>query len=417
MQLPYGYQADIKRIKAAGFSHIKVELEAHLNRENSFDDEDYCKSYITDQLDPELVEAMTYYDFYNDGSVDSEFTFTLPIEQAHRAIDVVQAFSALADSNGYGIDTNRAGVHLTLMTSGMYPTTKRLSAARLANFTTQVTKLLPALYAASSHNGLTRSFEFRQPKIGAVKSMSTSEYPMICTHGGTCLEYRLFDTCYDKPEALLEQIQIIAGTIVYFDARRKLKLKSKSFTMETVTRERQSKREFKHTIKDRKNYEALKETVKYIKPKGTSLKAFLAARGLDMTVKQVQSFERAIDLRLGLNYQAYLNNYMNTVYEYLARWLKDHNPAISTAQQIQTVYPAFETWYQSNVNRSGTKPKTFDDWLHNQGRPGIYENVLKEFDLTEPERPVARRVQLVELSMHRSTLFANEAIIGLPRDY
>jgi hypothetical protein len=384
IKLPYGYQTDIKRIKAAGFTHFKVELEADLSRDDDFDDEDYCRRFILSTLREETRRVLNFSRFYNDGSVDSEFTFTLPIEHAWRTVEIIEAFNDLADANGHGMTTDRAGMHLSLLTSGTYPTSRTLNATKLANFTTQVTKLLPALYAASSHDGLTRSMGYRRPQISPEKD---SVYPAICTHDGTCLEYRLFDTCYDQPEAVLEKIQVISATLVYFDTRKKVSVEAKQFTLDRVCGDRENKQPFAKTIRDTDNLAALRETIKFVKPRGTSVKSFLAARGLNLNAKEMVRFSRAIDLRLSLAYQGYADSHTSRVHIELSKWLKACHPEIGGVEEIQAVLPAFNRWFQQNVNSTGTKPETFTQWVAHQSRPRLYENVLKEFDLTEPIAP------------------------------
>lgn len=384
MKLPYGYQTDIKRIKAAGFTHFKVELEADLSRDDDFYDEGYCKRYIISTLCEETQSVLNFSRFYNDGSVDSEFTFTLPIEHAWRTVEIIEAFNKLASANGNGMRTDRAGMHLSLLTSGTYPTSRTLNATKLANFTTQVTKLLPALYAASSHDGLTRPMGYRRPEISPEKD---SVYPAICTHDGTCLEYRLFDTCYDQPEAILEKIQVIAATMVYFDTHKKVSLESKQFTLNRVCGDRESKQPFSKTLRDADNMAALRETIKFIKPRGTSVKSFLAARGLDFSAKEIARFSRAIDLRLSVSYRAHVDSYMSRVHQELNNWLGVYHPEISEAAEIKAVMPEFERWFQQAINRIGTKPQTYTEWVARQDRPRLYDNVLKQFDLTEPTPP------------------------------
>jgi hypothetical protein len=128
------YRDSIAAIKAAGFSHFKVELEATFNRGNFWETwahPDYCQRYIMRHLSAETKAAIGFKHFYNDGTVDSELTFTLPIDEAHRAIEVMQVFMSIGQKTGH-TNTDRAGMHLTVMTSSVYPTRKRLSAPEAA---------------------------------------------------------------------------------------------------------------------------------------------------------------------------------------------------------------------------------------------------------------------------------------------
>lgn len=380
IKIPAGYYADIKRIEAAGFTHIKIELEAELNRSGDYEDDDYCENEIRSFLSRETVEALNYTLFYSDGSVDSELTFTLPIHEAWRSVEIMGAFAHLANDNGYGIRTERAGLHITLMTESGYPTNHALNAAKLANFTTQVTKLLPALYAAASHDGMTRGFQYRTPQISPTKR---SVYPAICTHNGTCLEYRLFDTCYDRPEALLEKIQIIAATVEYFSTK-KVSLTARNFVLDRVTADNAAKEPFRRTIKDKANLRALKETVALIKPRGVSLRAFLASRNLNLTEKEVVHFQKALDLHLSLKYQTYVDSYLAQVHDHLREWLQTNRPEISKMADVKAVMPIFNDWFRGAVRTQGIEPTPFKEWARSQSPIALYKHVLKTFELTEP---------------------------------
>lgn len=370
MKFPHGYKSDIKAIKDAGFTHLKIELEAQLNRSDDFYDEENCESYIREHTTRETLDTLTYMQFYDDGSVDSELTFTLPIEEAWRGIEIMNAFKSLSDANGGGLQTHRAGLHLTLLTSGEYPSETKLDSRKLANFAKQVTRLLPGLYAAATHNGVTRQLEYRRPSISPEKD---GVYPAICTHGGTCLEYRIFDTCYDKPEALLEKIQIIAATLQFFHPTRAAVLKSTSFDLEDVAN-RYSNRLFSETIKDLKNLEALNETIAIVKPKGVSLATFKRARQLDkLTVSKVMSYTKARDLRRSIQYQAYLMDRRQQMNAKLAQWLEEYHSDATSQRAIADLMPTFTAWYYARYD----KTLSFDSWIKGQSTPSPYRSPVK----------------------------------------
>jgi hypothetical protein len=422
--LPKGYKADMARLKKAGFTHIKIELEADMNRpddgpdreycsecdggwrncdngcddgrlhdgpepecylytgpdgetitgwyfdrpgdgwsrqqnpeweawnetttacecagdsvpcdncdgsgylesdSDGFADEDYCHDWILGELTPETRAALTYSKFYNDGSVDSELTFTMPIDQAHLAVEVMEAFRALGDEIGNGFETTNAGMHLSLLTSGTYPTRRPLNEAGITNFKLQVAKLLPALYAAATHNGTTRSLDYRRPQIAA-----RDKYSAIFTHDDTCLEYRLFDTCYDQPEALLEKYRIMAATIKYYaNPNAKVTLKASEFYL-NLSADRYSSGTFADSIADLDDYRALTETVRLVRPHGVSMKEFLAKRGLDTIDLKGLTAKRRRDLalareRLRERYPSYRLQQMGRYYYNLGEWLRDHS--------------------------------------------------------------------------------------------
>ena len=163
----------IRQIKDAGFSHIKVELEADLGRDGDrycsncdegsvscdtcdsegyvdaerpngstvevecdecdgegytschecdgegyvggYYDEDWCDEFIRENVSQEARDHLTYGEFYEDGSVDSEFTFTIPIEHAAELPQWIEAFTKIGEETGNGVDTSGAGMHISVL--------------------------------------------------------------------------------------------------------------------------------------------------------------------------------------------------------------------------------------------------------------------------------------------------------------
>lgn len=344
VKLPKSYLKAIEKIKSKGFSHIKVELEADLRRNESQDERcdsclegfnscegcnasgyttetnniynfetrqredeeveieciacggegstecdecagrgwvdsstwgnDRCCEYILDQLPAPIRRRFNHIHFYNDGSVDSELTFTLPIAHAEDVVKVIRAFNDLADEIGGGTDIHRAGMHITVMTGGRFPTGRRLNAEFIKNFKSEVTKLLPALFFSATHTPYTRGLEFREPKIS-----SDSKYSAIYTRGDTCIEYRLFDLCYDKPEVFYEKMEVIAGTLTYY-SNEKADVKYKRFVFSDDT----DMREMFNTLPE---YDALLKTIKQVKPGSKSFKRMREERGIKITKKSL----------------------------------------------------------------------------------------------------------------------------------
>lgn len=262
----------IEQIKKAGFSHIKVELEADLGRDGErycnncvdgsvecyecggdgfvmasrpngsetevecdecygdgqlhcddcdgsgycggYYDEDYCDDYIQQAVPSEVRSRLTYGEFYEDGSVDSEFTFTVPIEHARDIVEWINAFKSLGSEIGNGIETGGAGMHISVIpdyAKGNYPVREQMPEENIVNFREQMTTLLPALYFLASPNSTSRELGYRQPRVD-----DDEKYSAIYTHGDTCIEYRLFETTYDNPEDIFTQIEVIAKTLQFY---------------------------------------------------------------------------------------------------------------------------------------------------------------------------------------------------------
>ena len=149
---------------------------------------------------------------YHDGSVDTECTFTLRVDYLDKLPQIVKAFRQTCLHFGSCV-TENAGLHITLLEGYNYPRTKKLNQAKLTHFKAQVSKLLLGLIYLGSDGDYTRGFGFRDMRISA-----KDKYSAIFTHNDTCLEYRLFDTCYDEPERILKYLALIVKTLKYYTA-------------------------------------------------------------------------------------------------------------------------------------------------------------------------------------------------------
>ncbi len=342
-KLPKAYLEAIETMKSKGFGFIKVELEAQLNRgyadsdcgecdegylrcdscgsegyymvTDSYGDEtetecdycsgagevtcgycngrgtiregtdiDWCADFMRSHMGDKALNALIYDGFYDDGSVDSEYTFTMSADNAHLALDVIRAFNELnREINGSNYpDVDNAGMHITAMPSGSYPCHGGLLNSRyMDNFKREVTKLLPALYFVASHNKLTRSLYYRQPNVS-----EHDKYSAIYTHNDTCLEFRIFDTCYDQPTALLDKIQVIAASLKYYSFE-KAPVKYRKFVFPADARYSHS--QLSQWYQHLDNYDALNRSLKQFKPKNKTLKSLKAERGLNVTRQELVS--------------------------------------------------------------------------------------------------------------------------------
>jgi len=196
---------------------------------DDFGSVDYCEDFIMEQLSDEAKSALIYKRFYNDGSVDSEFTFTISVDKVKVLPEIIDSFNKLAAAVGNGMDVDGAGMHVAVLpheSNGRYPVPSSfdMPADKLQNFTTEVTKLLPALFIAATSGNFTRGLNYRHPKI------ERDKYSAIHIVGGRCFEYRLFETCYQRPEAIFEYLQTIARTLEYYkDPTKKVEVQGKEF--------------------------------------------------------------------------------------------------------------------------------------------------------------------------------------------
>lgn len=354
---------NIEFIKRAGFSHIKVELEGDLGRlesegcwdcdsegyescydcsgegyadsgqrtlvsdesvlvecdscsgeglvtcsscdgtsrnENSYySDEDNCRTFMQEYVGDEVANRLTYGRFYEDGSVDSEFTFTLPIEHVQDVILWKKAFVALANEIGGQLDVDGAGLHIALLpdtSDGYYPCDRgSLDHDKLMNFKAQVEKLMPALFFLASPNSRSRSMNYRMPQV------SDEKYSAISYHNESCLEYRVFETCYNKPERFFDYIDTIAKTLKFY-ANPSLTVESigKQFNFEMYGHDL---RRFYSTPEQLR---ILNKTIKELKPETKSYRELKRERGMsNVTIKELKKQRSEHLLRLRNEYETY----------------------------------------------------------------------------------------------------------------
>lgn len=327
----------VHRIKDAGFGYIKLELEAQLNRgqtvpcttcdrsgrvdctacrgegildnnrdcsscsgdgrilcaqcrgqgssSNEYGNTNACGRFINNYVSTEARQRLIYGRFYNDGSVDSEYTYTMAIENVEYMLEYMNAFKALAKAINNRFDTSGAGMHISLLledTDGDYPSHIELDDDGIDNFTNQVTKLLPALFFLASANYQSRSLGFRMPQIS-----DEEKYSAIYTHENTCLEYRVFETCYDKPETLYDFVEVIANTVKYYaDPSLEAKSLGKEFTF------RGKGRHIARFYNTPDQLRVLNAQIKELKPKDKTIKALKAERSVNYTIKALLRTEK-----------------------------------------------------------------------------------------------------------------------------
>lgn len=251
--------------------------------EYSSDDGEYgsvsvCQDFIEKNISEEAKKAIIYGKFYNDGSVDSEYTFTIKLEDIKVLPEIINSFNLLAEQVGNGMDVDGAGMHVAVLpheSNGVYPVTRNFSLdpVKLQNFQTEVTKLLPALFLAATSGNFTRALGYRNPKIEGDK------YSAIHIVSGRCLEYRLFETCYQRPEAIFEYLETIARTLEYYkDPSKKVATMGKEY----VFYDREGIKGFTSTPDQ---VRIIKKQLKMVLGKNTTLKKFQEARQIDLSVQ------------------------------------------------------------------------------------------------------------------------------------
>jgi hypothetical protein len=171
------------------------------------------------------VLPLVFGKFYYDHSVDSEFTCTLSLENSEDiflAPKLMQAFLSLGEEINNGVNTDNAGLHISLVfgEGGAYPTNPTsTNTERFKNFRKSMQLLVPALYFLGTTNENTRGLNYRKPRISCEELYMGDKYSAIW-FSGNALEFRVFDTCYDNPELLLDYVCVMSRTMRFWSDKR-----------------------------------------------------------------------------------------------------------------------------------------------------------------------------------------------------
>lgn len=163
-----------------------------------------------------VKHPLVFGNFYNDGSVDSEFTYTIALDDKENIMllpKVTEAWNKLVAAIGNGCDVKGAGMHMALIREPncKYPDRNHYNgdSEHYHNFEKSMRLLIPALFFLGSVNNVSRALRFREPRVSGEK------YSAISFHNGV-LEYRVFETCYDNPAAILDNVVVMANTMKYW---------------------------------------------------------------------------------------------------------------------------------------------------------------------------------------------------------
>lgn len=450
-RVPKSFTKALDQIKSKGFSHIKVELEAKLGRSGEsiscatcsqqgwiachechnsgykiVDNEPveclacggdgqsecrrcngrgythggwsdhWCRDFILQHIKAETARNIVFGEFYWDGSVDSEYTFTMPIEYAGMVPDVIASFNKLGTKIGNGIDIDNAGLHIAVLPSGKYPCDGGLlNKSFMKNFRTEVSKLLPALYFLGTHTSETRGLSYRKPFVS-----DSEKYSAIYTHDDTAIEYRVFDPCFDKPEAFFDKVEVIAQTLKYY-SQDTVKPRFEKFNMYNLS-------EISELYGSSENYDALLKTVSHLKP-NKSFSKLKNERGLminktilaDIFRKYKKSAKADIQ-RTYLEQARRWDNHVTSAMQwilinYFRRPIRDRDltirAAIEASQHTESEYFGSESllrdFVRANLNLFNIAPppsppsrETFREYMPNQGYP---DYILKPGDPLDEE--------------------------------
>lgn len=313
-----------------------------------------CKEYILSKVSAEAKKALVYGRCYYDGSVDTEFTFTVKLENVRCTVEYIRAFKDLANYIGGGLGTNGAGMHIAILNSknATYPEGNALDSRRAENFKYTMNHLMPALFFLASPDHRSRRLNYRVPGV----SLENKYYAISGL--SRVFEYRVFETCYERPEAILDNFCVIANTLKYYHYR-KISLpffgKIGAFGFKDLG---QGVGRFFDT---EVNYQALMAGVKVLKPSYKTIRELRQERNFKLTLLKIRTKEKIKD-------QVYKGEFVHekekakkSYQENAERWAVEYerlkiNPNMygySSAKQFLRDYPNKSSF----INRNYCKPK------------------------------------------------------------
>jgi hypothetical protein len=274
---------------------------------------------LVNQPFPWLHYAM----FYNDGSVDSETTLTVPISgmSLEQAVEnfkklplLPEAFKALAEEIGNGMEVSGAGMHTALLFSEdySYPTRGYALGHELANFRNSMNQLLPALYFLGTSNETSRGLTYRRPTIGIDTHRAAIDYR------GGALEFRVFDTCYDKPEAVIDNVVVIANCMRYWSNTYR------DPNIHKITRELRfgtdNGRDLERFYQSATHIDVLNAGLERIKPAYYTITELKQQRGFKLNKRKFNGIEKEQASKARAAYQEYVNRHQWVVMARSSEW-------------------------------------------------------------------------------------------------
>jgi hypothetical protein len=206
---------------------IKVELESTTHREWS---DTRCINFLIQALEKyglsdgsNWKSPITYGRVYYDGSVDTEFTFTLLLNKPENIFllpKIIEAYNALC-AHFKMQEVTGAGMHTALLNdpNGGYRRYSRVPAEQVKcfnNFNKSMQLLLPSLYFLATPDERSRSLSPRIPTLAQTTADHGSEKYYAVSYQGGALEFRIFDTCYQQPLAILDNVVVIANCMQFW---------------------------------------------------------------------------------------------------------------------------------------------------------------------------------------------------------
>ena len=177
----------------------------------------------TQNYDTDIFPWLSFAKLYYDGSVDTEVTFTVRLDNEENIFlipEVLEVYKEMAETIGRGLDVRGAGMHTALIFDEdcRYPNTSSFpyTETQKDNFQRSISQLLPAFYFLATATQRSRAIgSYRPPVVGGSGKQTAIGY------NGGAIEFRIFDTCYERPEATLDNIVVLKNVMQYMSSRYK----------------------------------------------------------------------------------------------------------------------------------------------------------------------------------------------------
>jgi hypothetical protein len=265
---------------------------------------------------PSASSWLQFMRVYNDHSVDTEITFTVRLddtENALKVLEVVDAFNDVCRRIGNPMNTDGAGLHMAWLfhpdcnyNTHLNNIVGEMSKTKVTNFIRAMNHMLPALFFLAAPKGRknwTRSIGYRTPQIGYGQATGSSKYHAIHIYHGA-IEYRVFDTCYETPDQVIDNLIVMSRSLRYFRVRYNGPSNPRRYNFGNDT-----DRTLERLYATEDAIDLLYEHIGSLKPSYYSLKELREQRGFTVTRTSVRNFTAEANHKAELAWQEYIERW------------------------------------------------------------------------------------------------------------
>lgn len=340
------------------------------------DGERYAHSYFYRPKSP-LVFAKTY----NDVTVDTELTFTLSVEEPESALllpKFLKAFYGLKKHLNQEPSVAGAGMHMSLLNSegGVYPTYSTPSeVAKFRNFRKSMILLMPALFFLGSPDSKSRPMGYRRPMV------EQQHYSAI-NYGSGALEFRVFETCYEYPETILDNVVVMCNCLRFW---------TKKYTrnhLQKITKEclfgNDGGGELSRLFVTTQHIDLLNRGLRMIKPSYRTITELKTQRNFTITKRAIRSKEvKALkvaeqqyieyEYKYGWEQVMRKNNYINDFLSDAVIYTSGVRPAPGDPETLRLATERAEEKLKNRTDTKTSKPVFINETINKELNAGDYK--------------------------------------------